>query len=73
MGKRYIEIQETKRTEMEWVINRMSSNHGGGQEGNMDGANDGFVRLRGLPYGASKKDIADFFAGKCFFFFFFIL
>jgi len=61
MGKRYIEIQEAKRTEMEWVVNRMSTNHG--RDGNMDSANDGVVRLRGLPYGASKKDIADFFAG----------
>jgi len=61
MGKRYIEIQEAKRTEMDWVINRMSSNHG--REGTMESSNDGFVRLRGLPYGASKKDIADFFVG----------
>jgi len=59
MGKRYIEIQEAKRTEMEWVVNRMSTM---GRPGLGD-ESDGFVRLRGLPFGASKKDIADFFAG----------
>ena len=61
MGKRYIEIQEAKRTEMEWVVTRMTGmgNVGMGEE------SDGFIRLRGLPYGASKKDIADFFSGMC--------
>merc|ERR1712025_326873 len=58
MGKRYIEIQEAKRAELDWVLGRMNA----GREG-MGDASDGFVRLRGLPYEASKKDIADFFSG----------
>lgn len=65
MGKRYIEIQEAKRSEMEWVVQRMAGGQmgGGGGGHGMGNDSDGFVRLRGLPYGASKKDIADFFAG----------
>jgi len=64
MGKRYIEIQDAKRAEMEWFVNRMPG--GGGAHkmgGGGDGANDGFVRLRGLPFEATKKDIAAFFVG----------
>ncbi|XP_057298137.1 heterogeneous nuclear ribonucleoprotein H3-like [Hydractinia symbiolongicarpus] len=57
MGRRYIEVKEAKHSEMEWVVNRMS---------NSDSevtSSDGVIRLRGLPYGCSKQDIADFFAG----------
>lgn len=57
MGRRYIEVKEAKHSEMEWVVNRMS---------NSDSevtSTDGVIRLRGLPYGCSKQDIADFFAG----------
>jgi len=57
MGKRYIEVKEAKHSEMEWVVNRMSSSDGGG------GSGDGVIRLRGLPYGCSKQDIAQFFTG----------
>ena len=54
MGKRYIEVFESKYSEMEWVVTRMQ----GGQSDS-----EGVVRLRGLPYGAQKQDIAEFFAG----------
>jgi len=64
MGKRYIEIQDAKRAEMEWFVNRMPGGAGGNKmAGGMGGENDGFVRLRGLPFEATKKDIAAFFTG----------
>ncbi|GAB6018881.1 Heteroproteinous nuclear ribonucleoprotein H2 [Chamberlinius hualienensis] len=56
MGHRYIEVFKAKRSEMEWVIKR-SGMH---QEGAL---NDGCIRLRGLPFGCSKEEIAQFFAG----------
>lgn len=59
MGSRYIEIQDSNREEMEWFVNRMP---GGGQKSGGEGS-DGFVRLRGLPFEATKNDIANFFAG----------
>ena len=57
MGKRYIEVKEAKLSEMEWVVNRNPS-----LEPPL-GVGDGVVRLRGLPFGCSKQDIAEFFAG----------
>eukprot|EP00795_Rhopilema_esculentum_P013089 gene13089-3875_t len=54
MGKRYIEVFESKYSEMEWVVTRM-------QGGESDA--EAVIRLRGLPYGAQKQDIAEFFAG----------
>jgi len=65
MGKRYIEIQDSKRAEMEWFVKRMpgaAANNNKMVANNMD-TDDGYVRLRGLPYEATKKDIAAFFAG----------
>lgn len=41
---------------MEWVVKRSGLN----LESVMD---DGCVRLRGLPYGCSKEEIAQFFSG----------
>lgn len=46
---------------MEWVIKRSGSN----LETALD---DGCVRLRGLPFGCSKEEIAQFFTGMSFFF-----
>eukprot|EP00112_Aurelia_sp_Birch-Aquarium-sp1_P014871 Seg3242.4 transcript_id=Seg3242.4/GoldUCD/mRNA.D3Y31 product="Heterogeneous nuclear ribonucleoprotein F" protein_id=Seg3242.4/GoldUCD/D3Y31 len=54
MGKRYIEVFASKYSEMEWVVTRMAGGEGDGEA---------VVRLRGLPYGAQKQDIAEFFAG----------
>lgn len=41
---------------MEWVVKRSGMN----LENAMD---DGCVRLRGLPFGCSKEEIAQFFSG----------
>merc|ERR1711962_1556622 len=57
MGKRYIEIQDAKRAEMEWFVSRMPG-AGGNKMGLNESDSDGFVRLRGLPFEATKKDIA---------------
>lgn len=40
---------------MDWVLKRRGIN--GGNE-------DGCVRLRGLPFGCSKEEIAQFFTGN---------
>ncbi|KDR15006.1 heterogeneous nuclear ribonucleoprotein H2 isoform X1 [Zootermopsis nevadensis] len=56
MGHRYIEVFKAKRSEMEWVVKRSGLN----LENAMD---DGCVRLRGLPFGCSKEEIAQFFSG----------
>jgi heterogeneous nuclear ribonucleoprotein F/H len=44
---------------MEWVIKRAGP-------GQMQGTQDAVVRLRGLPFGCSKEEIAQFFTGKYF-------
>lgn len=44
---------------MEWVVKRSGLN----LENAMD---DGCVRLRGLPFGCSKEEIAQFFSGMNF-------
>ncbi|XP_034945143.1 heterogeneous nuclear ribonucleoprotein H2 [Chelonus insularis] len=56
MGHRYIEVFKARRSEMEWVVKRSGLN----LENAMD---DGCVRLRGLPFGCSKEEIAQFFSG----------
>lgn len=56
IGHRYIEVFKVKRSEMEWVVKRSGLN----LENAMD---DGCVRLRGLPFGCSKEEIAQFFSG----------
>lgn len=55
---------------MDWVIKRAGSSQ-------VTGQSDAVVRMRGLPFGCSKEEIAQFFTGKIFslqlnsFFFFF--
>ncbi|CAH1794102.1 unnamed protein product [Owenia fusiformis] len=56
MGRRYIEVFRSKRSEMEWVVKRS------GQGANV-GSSDAVVRLRGLPFGCTKEEIAHFFSG----------
>ncbi|XP_018328130.1 heterogeneous nuclear ribonucleoprotein H-like isoform X2 [Agrilus planipennis] len=55
MGNRYIEVFKVNRAEMEWVIKRCGPMYGSNE--------DGCVRLRGLPFGCSKEEIAQFFTG----------
>ncbi|XP_072401410.1 heterogeneous nuclear ribonucleoprotein H isoform X1 [Diabrotica undecimpunctata] len=55
IGNRYIEVFKVNKAEMEWVVKR---------SGPSSGLNDdGCVRLRGLPFGCSKEEIAQFFTG----------
>ncbi|KAK2083857.1 hypothetical protein P7K49_039093 [Saguinus oedipus] len=56
MGHRYIEVSKPHRTEMDWVLKHSGPN-------SADSANDGFVRLRGLPFGCTKEEIVQFFSG----------
>ncbi|PVD38868.1 hypothetical protein C0Q70_01493 [Pomacea canaliculata] len=53
LGQRYIEVFRSKKGEMEWVIKRA-----GLDSPNMSEA---VVKLRGLPFGCSKEEIAQFF------------
>lgn len=53
-----IVVFKVKRAEMEWVIKRCSPTYGSNE--------DGCVRLRGLPFGCSKEEIAQFFTGMLF-------
>ncbi|XP_050296464.1 heterogeneous nuclear ribonucleoprotein H2-like isoform X2 [Anthonomus grandis grandis] len=55
MGSRYIEVFKVNRAEMEWVMKRSGNNASVNE--------DGCVRLRGLPFGCSKEEIAQFFTG----------
>lgn len=48
-------VFKVKRAEMEWVIKRCGPTYGSNE--------DGCVRLRGLPFGCSKEEIAQFFTG----------
>ncbi|XP_028620111.1 heterogeneous nuclear ribonucleoprotein F-like [Grammomys surdaster] len=56
MGHRYIEVFKSSGAEMDWVLKHSGPN-------SADSANDGFVRLRGLPFGCAKEDIIQFFSG----------
>ena len=51
-------VFRSKRSEMEWVVKRSGPNQ-------VSGTNDAVVRLRGLPFGCSKEEIAHFFTGEC--------
>ena len=56
LGKRYVEVFESKAGEMERTCKRM------GQP--QDRGNEAVVRLRGLPLKVSKEEIAQFFTGN---------
>uniref|UniRef100_A0A8C5KWB8 Heterogeneous nuclear ribonucleoprotein F-like n=1 Tax=Jaculus jaculus TaxID=51337 RepID=A0A8C5KWB8_JACJA len=56
MGHWYIEVFKSHRTEMDWVLKHSGPN-------SANSANDGFVRLRGLPFGCTKEEIVQFFSG----------
>ncbi|BFZ11938.1 hypothetical protein BsWGS_14977 [Bradybaena similaris] len=53
---RYIEVFRVTKSEMDWIIKRAGSDR---QENNENTV----VKLRGLPFGCSKEEIAHFFTG----------
>lgn len=50
-------VFRSKKSEMDWVIKRAGP-------GQMPGSCEAVVRLRGLPFGCSKEEIAQFFTGE---------
>uniref|UniRef100_A0A286XT47 RRM domain-containing protein n=1 Tax=Cavia porcellus TaxID=10141 RepID=A0A286XT47_CAVPO len=50
------EVKLSNNVEMDWVLKHTGPN-------SPDTANDGFVRLRELPFGCSKEEIVQFFSG----------
>uniref|UniRef100_A0A671LPD3 Heterogeneous nuclear ribonucleoprotein H-like n=1 Tax=Sinocyclocheilus anshuiensis TaxID=1608454 RepID=A0A671LPD3_9TELE len=56
MGHRYVEVFKSNSVEMDWVLKHTGPNC-------PDTGGDGLVRLRGLPFGCSKEEIVQFFAG----------
>lgn len=58
IGSRYIEVFRVERSEMEWMIKR--AGHGSSHGSNNA---DAVVKLRGLPFGCTKEEIAHFFSG----------
>lgn len=56
MEHRYIEVFESNNIDMDWVLKHTGPN-------TPDTASDGFVWLRGLPFGCSKEEMIQFFAG----------
>jgi len=58
IGSRYIEVFRVDRSEMEWMIKRAGA--GASQTKTNE---DAVVKLRGLPFGCTKEEIAHFFSG----------
>jgi len=58
IGSRYIEVFRVDRNEMEWMIKRAGSNMPQSRS-----HEDAVVKLRGLPFGCTKEEIAHFFSG----------
>jgi len=58
MGKRYIEVFQASEREMEADCDKVKQ---GGMAGGAD--EDGVVKLRGLPFSATKADVVEFFSG----------
>uniref|UniRef100_A0A2K5R0Q7 RRM domain-containing protein n=1 Tax=Cebus imitator TaxID=2715852 RepID=A0A2K5R0Q7_CEBIM len=56
MNHRYMEVFKSHRTEMDWVLKHSGPN-------SADSAKDGFVRLRGLPFGCTMEETVQFFSG----------
>lgn len=52
----YYVVFRSKKNEMEWALRRCGLEE--------DGQGDACVRLRGLPFGCSKEEIAQFFTGN---------
>lgn len=61
IGKRYIDVYQIDRYEMEYILKRSGSD-GTGDKTDLEGS-DTVVRLRGLPFTCTKEEIATFFLG----------
>ena len=55
-GSVVVAVFRSKNSEMEWVVKRSGPNQ-------LMGNNDAVIRLRGLPFGCSKEEVAHFFSG----------
>ena len=52
-------VFRSKKSEMDWVVKRSGPNQ-------VIPNDDAVIRLRGLPFGCSKEEVANFFTGKRF-------
>ena len=52
----FVVVFESKRSEMDWVVKRSGANQ-------VEENTDAVIRLRGLPYGCTKEEVAHFFTG----------
>lgn len=50
-------VFRSKKSEMDWVVKRSGPNQ-------VIPNNDAVIRLRGLPFGCSKEEVAHFFTGN---------
>lgn len=55
----FLLVFRSKRSEMEWMVKRS-----GPSSLTTSTDDDAFTRLRGLPFGCSKEEIAQFFTGN---------
>eukprot|EP00117_Sycon_ciliatum_P024212 scpid98834/ scgid5541/ Heterogeneous nuclear ribonucleoprotein F; Heterogeneous nuclear ribonucleoprotein F, N-terminally processed len=53
IGKRYVEVFVGKKSEFEWAFRNVATSS----------KSESIVRLRGLPFGVTKEEIAHFFSG----------
>lgn len=53
----FLLVFRSKLSEMEWMVKRSGPNQ-------VMGNNDAVIRLRGLPFGCSKEEVAHFFSGQ---------
>ena len=56
MGHQYIEVFKSHRTKIDCVLKHSNPN-------SANTTSDSFVRLQGLPFGCTKKEILQFFSG----------
>lgn len=65
MGKRYVEVFKSKKSEMSWVLShfKFNSEESSGSPSAPNGSSDHVVRLRGLPFDCTPDDIVKFFQG----------
>ena len=54
IGRRYVEVFSAKRAEMDWAFRDTPTTT----------KTEAIARLRGLPFGATKEEIAHFFSGE---------